>query len=342
MNSIEEYIKSINKPKESFNNLFSLTSMVDSIQKMNQMKYDFSGLNGVTQIAKSLTTQKNHFNTIATLSNSIATQIEYAQELQNNFALSGLTSSLRQIATQNKSISDKFAGLVMSQLSISSSLAQLAQSVTQSHLNHFNAIDIAIRGISNKYIKAVSIERNWDDFEVIEEINETISTVTNEIISDAELVTKADLENFRVLITEQLTFLVTKSKTEKARQFLFELITIISFILTLYTTRQSEINKINNEIVIEETRKGLKEIHNEFSLIINQELDKLNKTRIATTNVKLRYSPHKNSRIIGLVEEGQIITVIEIRHKYLLISYIDKNTEEPKSGFVMKKYFEKQ
>jgi hypothetical protein len=32
---------------------------------------------------------------------------------------------------------------------------------------------------------------------------------------------------------------------------------------------------------------------------------------------------------------------MESQHKYLLIYFIDKETGEPKSGFVFKKYFER-
>jgi hypothetical protein len=34
--------------------------------------------------------------------------------------------------------------------------------------------------------------------------------------------------------------------------------------------------------------------------------------------------------------------VIEKRHKFILVSYIDMKTIEPKSGFVVKKYFEEE
>jgi len=70
------------------------------------------------------------------------------------------------------------------------------------------------------------------------------------------------------------------------------------------------------------------------------ELSKLNKTRIARTNVNLKFADKENCKIIGIVKAGQQITVIEIRHKYLLIAYIDYETNEPKSGFVVKKYFD--
>ena len=44
-------------------------------------------------------------------------------------------------------------------------------------------------------------------------------------------------------------------------------------------------------------------------------------------------------RIIDTVKQGQQVTVVETWHKYLLIVDIDTQTQEPKSGFVLKKYF---
>jgi uncharacterized protein YgiM (DUF1202 family) len=91
--------------------------------------------------------------------------------------------------------------------------------------------------------------------------------------------------------------------------------------------------------VIDGIKKEFDNNYKEFYDKIETILSKLQKSRIAKTNVNLRFSTKKNCKIIGLVKLGQPVTVIEIRHKYLLISYIDIETGEPKSGFVIKKYF---
>ena len=63
------------------------------------------------------------------------------------------------------------------------------------------------------------------------------------------------------------------------------------------------------------------------------------KIRTARIDAPLRYAATKNARIIDTVKQGQQVTVVETWHKYLLIVYIDTQTQEPKSGFVLKKYF---
>ena len=65
----------------------------------------------------------------------------------------------------------------------------------------------------------------------------------------------------------------------------------------------------------------------------------LAKIRTARIDAPLRYAAMKNARIIDTVKQGQQVTVVETWHKYLLIVYIDTQTQEPKSGFVLKKYF---
>ncbi|MEI7526858.1 MAG: hypothetical protein WCJ95_21095 [Mariniphaga sp.] len=206
-------------------------------------------------------------------------------------------------------------------------------------MRKFNSINFAVQGISSAYLKDISLTHAWEDISVAEEASKTIANIADEFLSNSIQVTVQDFDNLRQSVVSELFGLLGKTKADKARQFILDLITVVGFLLTLYFGFQSY-SDISNKEVIAETKIELEKISKEFSEKIKLELNKLNKTRIARTNVKLINRDKKNGKVIGLVETGQQVTVIETRHKYLLISYIDIETGEPKSGFVIKKYFD--
>jgi hypothetical protein len=342
MNNLDEIIKSMQKQNQAVQNTVGLsgsTGIAKYIQHINKIKPNLTGLGGISEIARDMALQTEKYSKASMLGSNLATQIASLQQMpRNNFALSSLTSSLSQLALQDKLVSDKIANLATSQLAVTGSLTQIAQTIQQSHLNKFNTLNVALQGISSDFLKETAISKTWEDFGIAEEANETISNIAEETLSQTTIITQDDLEEFRTSILNELTNLLSKSNSERARNFIIELITVIGFILTFYSVHQQRADKSNSEVIIE-TKKELEKLNSEFSQKISFELQKLTKTRVAKTNVNLRFAAKKNSGKIGLVKKGQIVTVIEIRHKYLLISYIDFETGEPKSGFVVKKYF---
>ena len=341
--NLQDIIKGIQKQNQTMQSAFGLNSLqgiAAAIEKQNKAQFNFSGLSGLTDIARTISQQMKPLNaTSLVLGNSIQAQLAAIQYPKNHSALFGLTSTLAELAKTNQIASDRLSGFATSQLLLSKNLTEIAKTLSQSHLNKFNTIDIALQGISKTYLKNIALTRNWEDISVAEEANETIANIADELLNNTAQVTVQDLDNLRQSIVTELLGLLGKTKTDKARQFIFELISTISFLLIFYNPFVIPTDKSNSEVIIE-TKREIEKISKEFSSKIESELNKLNKTRTARTNVNLRYSDKKNSKIIGLVKLGQQVTVIEIRHKHLLLSYIDKETGEPKSGFATKKYFD--
>jgi uncharacterized protein YgiM (DUF1202 family) len=343
MTDLQDIIKGIQKQSQTMQSSFGLTSLqgiAAAIEKQNKAQFNLSALSGLNDIARTISQQMKPFNaTSMVLGNSLQAQLVAIQYPKSHSALFGLTSTLAELAKTNQLASDRLSGFATSQLLLSNNLTSIANALSQSHLNKFNSIDIALQGISKTYLKNVAVTRNWEDISVAEEANETIANIADELLNNTSQLTVQDLDNFRQSIVRELLGLLGRTKTDKARQFIFELISVISFLLIFYNPFVIATDKSNTD-VIESTKREIDKMKSEFSTKIESELSKLSKTRTARTNVNLRYSEKKNSKIIGLVKLGQQVTVIEIRHKHLLISFIDKDTHEPKSGFVTKKYFD--
>lgn len=342
MTTLQDIIKSIEKQNQTTQGLFDLTSLqglAKALEQQQKTQIAFSGLSGLTDIARQISQQMKPIDIATrTMGNSIA-RLAAFQPPKHYSALSGLTTTLSEIAKSNQLLSDRLSSLTTNQLLLSNNLAAIAKSFDHSHLNKFNSLDIALQGISKSYLSSITKAHDWNEISIVDEATETVAILAEELLTNSKTITSDDLNKLKESIVNELFGLLTKTKTEKAKQFVRDFITIVAFLLCFYNPIEVSTDKTNSE-VIEEVKSQIEKINKELSTQIEQELQKLNMTRIARTNVKLRKYPKKNTEIIGLVKQGQQVTVIEIRHKFLLVAYIDKEINEPKSGFVMKKYFE--
>jgi hypothetical protein len=339
--SLNDIIKGIEKQNPQndgllgFSSLHGLSIMLEQHKKAN---FSFSGLRALTDIAKTISQQMKSLDIASTAMGNSFAQISVMKPPKHHTALFGLTSSLSEIAKSNLQLSNTLSSFTINQLLLSNNLASIANSLGQTHLHKFNSFDIALQGISKSYLKNIALTGICEEISIADEATKTVANIADELLTTTHAIRADDFEKLKVSIITELSGLLIKTKTAKAKQFVLEFITIISFLLIFYNPFVSHADKTNTE-VIEGVKSQIEKINKDLAMKIENELHKLNKTRIAITNVNLRYSGKHNSKIIGIVSLGQQVTVIEIRHKYLLISYIDKDTKESKSGFVIKKYF---
>lgn len=342
MDTFHDIIKTLQKQNEIGQiplGLASIQNLAAAVTKQNQLTH-FAGISGLTEIANAYSKQMKSFNLTKNLIDGIAlSELAAIQKANMASPLSNLSSILAELAKTNPLVSNNLSAFATSQIFSSSNLTQLANSLSQSHLSKFNTLDIALRGISTSFLKDISISHNWEDISVAKQANETVINVTENVLYSNRPITVNDLDDIKKSIVNELFGLLSKTKTEKAKQFLINLIAIIGFLLTLYGTYVQNSDKSNKEVV-HETKKEIEKINKDFTDKIEFELNKLNKTRTSRTKANLYFSGQKGSKIIGTIKAGQQVTVIEVLHKYLLVCYIDKESKEPKSGFVIKKYFE--
>jgi len=352
MSTIEELMKSMRKQNQILKGNSGLSSFQNLVNSFREQKYKTTyplGLSAITSSTKSISQFLKPANSLSEVMGKNIISLAAANQFpKNNFAWS-LSTSLMEIAKHNQLLSDKLSSYASSQLFLSNNLAQIAKAMNQSHLNKFNSFEIAIQGISRTYLREIVKSKDWEEIDFAEQVNETIIAASEVFLSNSTQITTEDIDNFKSSIIDKLLTLLSKTSTKKAASFIFHLLSVISILLTMYSVYQQKSDKTNQDVIDEttkqiekvriETKQEFKNFTEEISKKIEFELSKLYSKRTATTNVNLRKSPVNNSPIIGLVKIGQDVVVIEIQNKYLLISYQDKDTGEPKSGFVIKKYF---
>lgn len=208
----------------------------------------------------------------------------------------------------------------------------------------YNSLSKVLSDISIRFQDELTNVSEFKEDYIVKEAVESINDLTEESLSKKEYVSHEDLENIRDSFITQSSYLFSKTKSEKTRELISYYLTIIGFIISCYNLYTDFNSKSNNEIYskIEGNKVELKNDIEGLKNFITNELNKINEKRVANCNVNLRYSNKSKSKILGIVKKGQTINVIEIQHKHLLIQYIDFESGEPKSGFVVKKYFKRQ
>ena len=225
-----------------------------------------------------------------------------------------------------------------------SSLLSLSSMYAENYVKPLNALEVALRSISTDFLKNIS----FDDLDVAEEEYDLVEEATEAIVTQAEslqtfsdkYVTQESFVKFQIQLFDELQLISSKFKSEKAKAFIFQIMQIISFVVMIFSLH-SDSHKMTNKELSEIIDDKFKSHQEHTNIKLDSILSQITKQRLATTDVNLRVNNKKRAAIKGIVKKGQLISVIETRHKYLLIYYIDQETGEPKSGFVFKKYFEK-
>lgn len=229
---------------------------------------------------------------------------------------------------------DKFNSLLGAQIQLSSTLSRLS-ALIELPTRNLGYLNSALLDRSYRFARDMSHTNTWEDADIVSEASETIAAIVEQT---SEQVSHIDLDTLSESIISGLRPLLEKSKSERVRRFINELIGIIGLLLAVYTLFVSE-KDISNRETLKEIASQNRQTVQDVDSVIRAHFDSLDNKRTCMTTVRLRYSARDSSQVIGMVREGQQVIVLEIAHKWLLISYIDQVTKRPMSGYASKKYF---
>ena len=334
LNGLQAAIAAMESNRVDNSNLYSGIAAIRGIAATfeKQQKSYFNEIAKTNDVITTITAPMSVFNSAAILAaNAWTTQLAKVQS-----PLLALTASLTKISQTNKLWADKIADIATSQLYLTSSL-QAALNIHSQQKAAFDSLNMAITGVSGAFLKQIATTKTWEDISFVEETNTIIADAIN-VRCEEEYISHVneDIENFKESIISGLSKLLCKTKTQRAKEYILELMTLISFLFWFYSL-QTAPSKEDIKLIIKQELVANKDVLvDEIEAAVSKYFSKMRTARVRTN---LHYSDKKNAKITGVVQPGQQVTVIEIRHKYLLISFIDKDTGEPKSGFVLKKYF---
>ncbi|OEY71729.1 SH3 domain-containing protein [Salegentibacter salarius] len=321
-----------------------LNKIAQTIEKQNSIiSSGLAGIQGIEKIAETISKQIGQYDRLnSSLNQTIESAFKNPEFISRLNSWGNLNREL-SIQFSNEEVLKSITRFTFNSQRIINDFDKITKSLNFDGFGQINTVNVAISGLSKTLIKDIAREDSWSDLDYVNSANEELLD-----ISEPDLIASPqEILDYRDKLLSHLQELILKAKSPKVVEFLWKFMNLASFVLSAYsafvpkpnhTTLQIQIQNPQNVQVMESKFENFKL---EIEKKLDEKLANLDKQRIAKTNVNLRFSSKKNSKKLGLVKKGQIINVVEIRHKWLLIMYIDVETGEPKSGFVFKKYFQK-
>lgn len=322
-----------------------LESMRGQQDLMNKMK----GLDLSSQIARSFANrmpENNLANALTGGMRGMMAGLEFTPPFQRELlaqrvAWEGIAGSLNHLVAA-KSISENLAQTaLLGQLGLHSSLMSLAGQYQERFHNPFSVMDAAIRGITDRAFRQFEFAPTQEEVEEVTEVVEGLGAITAEHAELDRPVTVRDLEKFRTELLDDLVLKLSRSKTAHAIEFILALMHLIGFALHVHAA-YVEHTDITNREALEQTKVYVDSL---VQGILNDQGSTHEfrwNTRVANHNVNLRRSRSTRSEILDMIEKGEVVLVIAVKKRWLYVSYIDSETGEPCSGYVFKKYFDRE
>lgn len=320
LNTITQLSKSFQQQERSIQNLRNLsgvsmlTEFSKSIQQQERFTKNLGSVGVLTDLAKSMQQQqmalKPTFSTLDALTKPMWLAIPQA----TFDAVTSINKQHDQIFGNLRSITEAFAK-------------------NQSSFSQINNWQFAISSISGQLASIVAAKRKWDLIDDFKEITDEV-VFLNERIFDDNGVTNEGLNELKEFF-QRIEIKVDKISTD-ANSLFWKLLTLLGLILAImgevrnwlpkpeYASKQEIDTLIKNQFSIYE--KKLKE-HKQF--------------RITNRVCKVMLKPRSNSFIIEKLPINFEVTVLNINHKWIYVSYFSPNDNLPQTGWIMKKYLDR-
>lgn len=199
-----------------------------------------------------------------------------------------------------------------------------------SYLTELRDLHVAMRSISGEMATTFTRARRWDLLESFDEFNEEVADLSEEL-AGKEYVTKEDLER----LYELVLILIKKVDGIGKNWFskMIDCMAIICFAITIAHEPQYWIDK-PDAATIQDVEK------------INQKLLDLNTTLLATEKeyrainmpCRVQVKPKTKSYTLTSLSKGMPVTVLNTKHEWVYISYLNPDTNLLQAGWILKKY----
>jgi len=319
MAGFDDILKSV-QWHQSIQKSLGLTSQLSEMMKAQErITRSLSGVSMITELAKSM--QKHH----KMFENPTLSAIEAMTKglsLQSKFVIPQKT--LDAISSINRQHEQLFGGIRAMTEALKIQSPALAQ---------INNLNFALSGISGQIAAIAAQQRNWtiiDDFEeVTEQTIEFSESLTEEVTEEHQ-------RQFQILLTLVSTFV---------KKYGVQGLLIIDIILRFATLHQyydflqqkpelptkQEVNQIafKQDSIIQ------------FIGEVNEHLKIAKEYRITNRECEVKLKPKTKTLTVSKLPKDFELVVLQVNHKWVLVSYFDPKDNLPQTGWIMKKYLDK-
>ncbi|KAB1157813.1 hypothetical protein [Flavobacterium luteum] len=317
MNSLDAIIKSTNFAQKLNNQLGISNSMMKMMHSQELWQNKLSSITMTDAIFKGIARQQNYFPKnigLDILSKSITNQSKLFQIPEPTLeAIKGISQMQESIFGNLKGISSIFE----------SQKAYLAQ---------INSLQFAMSGISGQIAAIAAKSNQWNLLDEFENINEQAFEIANSFTSDIAL-TQEESIRFEQLIEKIVSFY------QKNKKFGVNTLLFISVMVNLMSIHQYyDFVKTKAEPA---TKEDLMKFERKIQQSIELKLKEIKEYRTTNRASKVMLKPKTKTIIITSLPKNFDVIVLQIKHKWAFVSYIDPKDNLMQTGWVMKKYLDK-
>jgi hypothetical protein len=300
-------------------NSLGLSSQFSEMMNHEKIAQSLSGVSMISQVTKGMQQQHKLFENPALSAIEIMTK---GLGFQPKFAIPQTT--IDAITSINRQHAQLFGGFK----SISETLKIQTSAIAQ-----VNNLKFALSGISGQIAAIAAQQRNWTIIDDFEEVTEQAIEFSENLTPE---VTEEQQRQFQVLLTLVTIFL----KKYGIQGFL-----VIDIILRfaglhqyydfLQQTPELPTKQEVNQIAIKQDSII------QFIVAVNAELKNAKEYRITKRQCDVKLKPKTKSLTVTKIPVDYELVVLQINHKWVLVSYFDPKDNLPQTGWIMKKYLNK-
>jgi hypothetical protein len=313
MDQINKIIKSLNFADE----ISSKLSMSDSILQITQAQQTW--INDTNTISKALLKSISYNNNFLPKNIAGFNSMNLGSNLASLNISADIITSINNI---NKLQSNMFVDL--------KGLSKIGE-MYQPYINQLKSMQIAMRSITAQ-IELISIQNsNWSLLEEFEHINEEAIEITNGFSSDFTL-TDEETKRFEALIEKIIVFFKSNKKYGKNALLFISVILNVMALHQYYDFIKSKPAATKEDLIKFERR-----INQTIELKLREEKEYRTTNRIS----KVMLKPKNKTALLNTLPKGFDVIILQINHKWALVSYINPKDNLMETGWILKKYLNK-
>jgi len=305
---------------QSIQKSFGLTSQLSEMMKAQaSITKSLSGVSMITELAKSM---QQHHRMFENPTLSAIEAMTKGLSIQGKFAIPQTT--LDAISSINRQHEQLFGNL----RSITEAINK-----NQAAFNQINSWQFAISGISGQLAAIAASQKKWDLIDDFEEITEEAVSL-NERIFDENGVTKEGLNELKSFF-QRIEIKVDKIDAD-ANSLFWKLLTLLGFILAVMGEARNWLPKPEYA-----TKQEVETVIKEQFGIYEKKLKEDKEFRITSRVCKVMSKPRLKSLVIEKLPIDFEVTVLQVNHKWVYVTYFSPVDNLPQTGWIMKKYLDK-
>lgn len=315
MAGFDDILKSI-QWHQSIQKSSGLTSQLSEMfNAQESITKNLSGLSMATELQK-------HHRMFANPTLSAIEAMTKGLSLQAKFAMPQTT--LDAISSINRQHEQLFGGIRTMTEALKIQSPALAQ---------INNLNFALSGISGQIATIAAQQRNWSIINDFEEVTEQAIEFSESL---TEKVTEEQKRQFQILLTLVSTFV---KKYGVQGLLIIDIILRFAGLHQYYDFLQQKPELATKQEVNQIAIKQDSII--QFIGAVNEQLKIAKEYRITNRECVVKLKPNTKTLIVSKLPKDFELVVLQINHKWVLVSYFDPKDNLPQTGWIMKKYLDK-